>query len=84
MNLNPRHIAIAASAALALTLSGCGAGSADIPASVPHPRKMSDGPGQSLADVAKAKGMNVSGQPAPGTPAPPTGRGFNPTNPTNP
>jgi len=62
-------------AVVSLGIVGCGAGSADIPASVPHPRKMSDAPGKSLADVAQSKGMSM--------PTPPTGRGgqFNPTNP---
>lgn len=59
----------------ALMLGGCGAGSADIPASVPHPRKMSDAPGGSLNDIAKSKGM--------GMPSQPSGKNsqFNPTNP---
>jgi len=65
-----------------ILLAGCGAGSANIPASLPKPRKMNDVPGKNLADMAQSKGMSMPSQPAEGSQPPPANRrGFNPTNP---
>jgi len=68
--------------AIPFLLVGCGAGSANIPESVPPPKKMGALPGQSLADVAKSKGATMPADTGAAPNQPPVSRrGFNPTNP---